>query len=189
MRKLVFLHGSGSDESAYGELMLTLARFFNADLVCLRAPFKHPQKTDKYTWFNKFEQNHRRDAVVDEYTYSLQYIKEHLNNLTTNPQDIILVGHSQGGGMAVHVGLEVNLACVISINGDLPYNFSYKNTTNTPIYWFESKQDTYINTDRKQSYRLIENNKNFHLLTLDNSTHTDFTDDFLNLLNKGMIRF
>ena len=189
MKKLVFLHGSGSDKNAYSDLMYKIARFFNANLITFNAPFKHPDKINKYKWFNKFENDGRRDAVAEEYKYSLQYIKEQLGNLHTKPENIILIGHSQGGGMAVHIGLEMELSAVISINGDLPYNVLYKKVTKTPIYWLEGAKDTYIDVKRKKSYNQISNNNNFHLLTLENSTHNDFENDFLKILNDGQIKF
>lgn len=182
MKKLVFLHGSGSDENAYSDFLRALALYYHADLFSFNAPFKHPDKPDKYTWFHKFEKDGRRDAVVAEYTHSVQYIKEQLNSLNTNPENIILIGHSQGGGMAVHIGLEMELSKVISINGDLPYNISYKDLTKTPIYWFESQKDTYINEARKKSYQLVSNHPNFHHLILENSTHNDFKDDLLSII-------
>ena len=182
MKKLVFLHGSGSDKNAYNELIHTLAHYYDVDLVSFNAPFQYPDKPQKYKWFNKFENDGRRDAVLEEYVYSLHYIKEQINNLDVPTKDIILIGHSQGGGMAVHVGLEIELAGVISITGDLPRNISYNKITNTPIYWLESKKDNYIDNNRKKSYQLISNNNNFHLLTLENSTHNDFKDDLLKII-------
>lgn len=187
MKKLVFLHGSGSDKNAYSDLMHEIAKRCKADLISFNAPFKHPDKPNKYKWFNKFENDGRRDAIVEEYVYSLEYIKEQLNNLNT--KDIILIGHSQGGGMAVHVGLEMNLSSVISINGDLPYNISYKKKTNTQIYWLESEKDTYIDDKRKKSYQLISNNDNLHLLTLKNSTHNEFEYDLLKVIDNKEIKF
>lgn len=182
MKKLIFLHGAGADRNAYNDLMSKIAQRLGADLVSFDAPFKHPDKPGKYKWFNKFEKNGRRDAVVADYTYSLQYIKEQLNNLHTDTENIILIGHSQGGGMAVHIGLEIELSGVISINGDLPYNIPYKKVTNTPIYWLQGEKDTYIDDNRKKSYQQILNNSNFHLLTLKNSTHNDFNDDLLKVI-------
>ncbi len=184
MKKLVFLHGSGSEKNAYYDLMQIVARHYNAELIAFNAPFKHPDKPHRYIWFNKFENNGRRDAIVEEYMYSLDYIKRQLKNIDTDTKNIILIGHSQGGGMAVHLGLEMELSSVISINGDLPYNITYKKLTNTPIYWLESEQDTYIDSHRKKSYQLILPNNNFHFLTLPNSTHKNFTDDFLTVIYK-----
>ena len=188
MKKLVFLHGSGSDKNAYHDLMQTVAHHYNTDLTVFNAPFKHPDKSGKYKWFNKFEKAGRRDAVIEEYAYSLQYIKDQLTNLHTDTKDIILIGHSQGGGMAVHIGLEVELSAVISINGDLPYNIPYNKKTNTPIFWLAGRKDTYIDDNRKKSYLQIQNNNNFRLLMLENSTHNDFETDFLNIINTEIIK-
>lgn len=189
MKKLVFLHGSGSDKNAYGDLMHEIAECCNSDLITFNAPFELPDKIGKYKWFNKFEKDGRRDAVVKDYTYSLQYIKEHLKNLRTDTKNIVLIGHSQGGGMAVHIGLEMELSSVVSISGDLPYNIPYKKITKTPIYWLEGGEDTYIDNNRKKSYQQILDNNNFHFLTLKNSTHNNFKDDFLKIINDGVITF
>ena len=137
MTKLVFLHGSGVDKNAYFETMQNIASKFNAQLITFNAPFPHPNKKEKFVWFNKKEINGRRDAVEAEYFHSLQYVKECLATLKNDDEDIILIGHSQGGGLAVHVGLEMELKMVISICGDLPYNIFYINNSTTPIYWCE----------------------------------------------------
>lgn len=189
MNKLVFLHGSGADDNVYGDLWQDVARHFKAELITFNAPFAHPQKPGKYRWFDKFENNGRRDAVAAEYFYSLQYIKDKLQNIDENTENIILLGHSQGGGMAVHIGLEMPLKCAVSINGDLPYNISYKRIVNTPIYWFESAKDTYINQERKDSYRLIQNREDFHYKQMPHSTHNDFAADFTDIINSHYIKF
>ena len=189
MKKIVFLHGSGSDKNAYKDLMQLITNYTNIEVVSFNAPFHHPSKLTKYTWFNKFEEKKRRDAVIEEYEYSLKYIKDQLKKLNFDIHDILLIGHSQGGGMAVHVGLQMELAGVISISGDLPYNISYKKITKTPIYWLEGAKDTYIDDSRKKSYKLILNNNNFHFLTLPHSTHTEFSDDFLEIIHNKKIKF
>lgn len=48
VKKLVFLHGSGSDKNAYGDLMQKIALNCNADLISFNAPFKHSDKIGKY---------------------------------------------------------------------------------------------------------------------------------------------
>jgi len=179
MKKLVFLQGSGINKEDYGDLPQIIAKQFSAELVSFDAPFVHPKKSDKFTWFNKIEQHGRRDAVEKEYAYSLQYIKDQINKLGVKPQDVILFGHSMGGGMAVHVGLEMDLGCVISVVADMPYNLQYHTSSHTPIYWFESAKDTYIDESRKKSYLLLGKNPNFHYGILPNSTHTEFRDDLL----------
>ena len=183
MTTLVFLHGSGADKNAYFETMQNIASKFNAQLITFNAPFPHPNKKGKFVWFNKKEVNDRRDAVEEEYFYSLQYVKKQLAILKNNDDDIILIGHSQGGGLAVHLGLEMELKIVISICGDLPYNISYANNSTTPIYWCEGGKDTYIDNNRKASYLFLkEIRANYHYQILPNSTHNEFTADLLNLI-------
>jgi predicted esterase len=154
---LIFLHGKGADKSAYHDEIEKLASDVGAEVISFNAPFLHPEKQNKYVWFNKFEQNGRRDAVTHEYSASLRFIKERLRQLPYPLSDIVLVGHSQGGGMAVSVALELNLKCAISICGDLPYNLTYQNNSKTPIYWLEGGSDEYISQERKDSYKILEN--------------------------------
>ena len=185
MTKLVFLHGAGADKNAYFVTMQNIASKFNAELITFNAPFPHPNKKKKFIWFNKIEVNGRRDAVEEEYFYSLQYIKDKLSKLRSDSDDIILIGHSQGGGLAVHIGLELELGMVVSICGDLPYNISYKNNSTTPIYWCEGGKDNYIDDNRKASYRLLKDVKaNYIYQILPNSTHNEFVADLLNLIEK-----
>ena len=176
---LVFLHGKGSDKSAYSKQLKNLAERLSVDIVSFNAPFSHQNKKDKFLWFNKFEQNNRRDAIKEEYLYSLNYIEQKLKELSCPLSDIVLIGHSQGGGMAVDIGLRLNLKCVFSICGDLPYNLVYKNYSQTPIYWFEGKDDSYINQERKDSYKLLANlGVNLHYHCIPNCTHTEITSAF-----------
>lgn len=153
---IVFLHGKGADKNAYRSEIETLASDIGAEAVSFNAPFEHQTKQKKYVWFNKVEQNGRCDAVAQEYLYSLQFIKEKLQQLSQPLSEVVLIGHSQGGGMAVAVALELDLKCAISICGDLPYNLTYQNNSKTPIYWFEGGQDTYISQERKNSYQILD---------------------------------
>lgn len=116
---LVFLHGKGADSTAYGAQIKKLAESLSANYVSFNAPLRHHAKNGKFVWFNKFEQNNRKDAVKEEYLFSLHCIKEKLQQLNCPLSDIVLIGHSQGGGMAVNVGLELNLKAVFSICGDI----------------------------------------------------------------------
>ncbi len=183
MKKLVFLHGAGSDCDAYHNLMSEIAQYFNADLITFNALFSHPIKKDKFVWFNKIEQNGRRDAVCEEYFTSVEYIKDKLQNLNTDLSEVILIGHSQGGGMAVQVGLELDLEAVIAMSTDLPYNIVYENKSNTPIYWFEAGCDGYIDENRKASYKLLRQiNANLHYQILPTSTHNEFTNELFSAI-------
>jgi len=189
MTKLVFLHGSGDNKEAYAWLFREAARMFGAGFFSFNAPLISEIKPNGYKWFNKFDNNGRRDAVIKDYNASLSYIKKQLKKIEKNTSDIILAGHSQGGGLAVHIGLEEELKGVISINGDLPYNLIYQKKTKTPIYWLESAEDTYLNDERKKSYELIVDNNHFHRFVLPDSTHQDFENDFLNFLKLGVMEF
>lgn len=189
MKKLVFLHGSGADKNRYADFMTDVAKYYGAKLVCFNAPFQHYLRPDKYQWFGKFENDGRRDAVIDDYVYSLQYIKNKIHELNCDTKDIALFGHSQGGGLAVHLGMEMNLAGVVAICADVPYNISYMLSSKTPIYWFEAANDTLIDKIRKDSYKLLPQNINFHYAILPNCGHKDFENDFMDVIRKNKIHF
>ena len=181
---LVFLHGKGADATSYSAQMKRLADNLSAVYISFDAPFKHPTKAGKFVWFNKIEQNNRKDAVKDEYLFSLQYIEEKLQQLNYLMSDIVLIGHSQGGGMAVNVGLELNLKAVFSICGDMPYNLEYNNISQTPIYWFEGKNDTYISQERKDSYQILQKiNADLHYQRVENCTHNEIDEVFCKIEN------
>lgn len=183
MKNLVFLHGSGADCEAYHNLMLKIAQIFEAELFTFNAPLPHPDKQNKFVWFNKVQKDDRRDAVEKDYWASIEYIKRKLEDLDLNLADTIFIGHSQGGGMAVHIGLELNLKAAISICGDLPYNITYINKAHTPIFWFEAAEDGYIDTSRKASYKILENlGVDLHYQILPTSTHKDFEKDILSII-------
>lgn len=176
---IVFLHGKGADKSAYHKEIEKFASDVGAEVISFNAPLEYSEKQDKYVWFNKFEQNGRRDAVEQEYSASLQFIKEKLRQLSYPLSAVVLIGHSQGGGMAVSVALELNLKCAISICGDLPYNLTYHNSSQTPIYWLEGEQDTYINQERKNSYQILEKlGVNFSYRVVPDCTHTEISQAF-----------
>ena len=179
---LVFLHGKGADSTAYSAQMKRLADNLSADYISFNAPFKHPTKAGKFVWFDKIEQNNRKDAVKEEYLFSLRYIKEKLLQLKCPLSDIILIGHSQGGGMAVSVGIELNLKSIFSICGDLPYNLEYYNKSQTPIYWLEGQNDTYINHERKKSYLILQKIAvDLHFKVVENCSLTEIDEAFLEI--------
>lgn len=176
---LVFLHGKGADRTAYEIQMKSLAESLSAEYFSFNAPFEYTDKPGKFVWFNKFEQHGRRDAVKEEYVFSLTYIKEKLQELRYPLSDMVLIGHSQGGGMAVNVGLELNLKAVFSICGDLPYNLEYENRAQTPIYWLEGQKDTYINQERKDSYKILQKiGADLHYQVIENCSHNEIDAAF-----------
>lgn len=176
---LVFLHGKGSNHSAYEKQLEELAKNLSAEYVSFDAPLNYESLSNRFTWFNKIEANGRKRAVKEEHEYSLAYIKERLEQLGCLLSDVVLIGHSQGGGMAVCTGLELGLKAVFSICGDLPYNIKYINKSQTPIYWFEGNDDTYISKERKESYKILQEIKaNLYYIVIDECSHNEIDSAF-----------
>ena len=189
-KMMFFLPGKGKKLEEYEGLPEHIAQSFGAEFIPLRAPYPHPKPEKaaqgRRTWFNKFvneKENGREDADIEEYMDSLHYIEDEINQRLqagVDPKDILILGHSMGAGLAVHVGLEMKLGSVIAVAADMPYNLQYQVYSNTPIYWFECKNDTVLKDPRrKQSYHLVKDQSNFHYGILPNSTHDDFGPDLL----------
>lgn len=181
---LVFLHEKGGDISSHKDELENLAHTLSADLVTFNAPFPHPNKPGKFNWFNKIEQNNHKKVVKEEFLYSLQYIKEKLMQLNSPLSEIVLIGHSQGGGMAITVGLALNLQKVFSICGDLPYDLTYNKLSQTPIYWLEAENDTVISQERKDSYKILQKmGHDLHYKIVENCTHNEIGSAFSEIEN------
>lgn len=188
-KKIVFfLPGKGKMLDEYEGLPNEIAKRFGAELEPLRAPYPHPKPEKaaqgRRTWFNKIanKTENREDADVEEYRDTLRCIEDRIDQavqMGVNPKDIVLFGHSMGAGLAVHAGLEMTLGAVVAVAPDMPYNLQYQMSSNTPIYWFECKNDTVLNDNRKKSYQLVESHPNFHRAILENSTHDEFGKDLL----------
>lgn len=182
--KLVFLHCSGGNKTDYAELLSHIAKSINAEILSFDAPLIKDEAKSKYFWFNKDETHPRRDAIESDFNYALKFIKDKILALKIALSDIILLGHSQGGAMASVVATELNLKLAVSIVGDLPYNINYTNNSETPILWLESKNDTYLSSERKASYTLFKDiNANLSYNILENSSHFDFDLDKDNIAN------
>ena len=177
--KLVYLHGSGLDQTAYADVVKKVADYFKAEVYTFDAPIKHEKKGFK--WFNKVECNGRRDAVKEDFENSVKFIKDKIKGLDVPNEEIILFGHSQGGAMAVAVGLELKLNKVIAVCADMPYNLSYPKSGQTPIYWFECGKDGYINRERQKSYHLLPKAR-LKFQVLPNSQHLNFGEELLKQL-------
>lgn len=176
---LVFLHGKGSDHSAYEKQLKKLARNLSVGYVSFDAPLNYESSSNRFTWFNKIEKNGCKIAVKEDHEFSLVYIKERLEQLGYQLSDVVLIGHSQGGGMAVCAGLKLGLKAVFSICGDLPYNIKYMSKSKTPIYWFEGANDTYISQERKESYKILKEIKaNLHYKVIDECSHNQIDSAF-----------
>lgn len=195
---MFFLSGKGKNLEEYEGLPSEIARQFGAELMPIHAPYPHPKPEKaaqgRRTWFNKItnKKENREDADIEEYMDSLHYIEDRISQYLqagVNPKDIILLGHSMGAGMAVHVGLEMRLGSVIAVAPDMPYNLQYQIASNTPIYWFECKNDAVLKDPRrKSSYHLVEDHPNFHYNVLPNSTHDDFGKDLMVAITGSLLR-
>ena len=178
---VLFLHGKGADKNAHHDFAKALAQANDAKLVTLNAPFLHKQG---YSWFGKANIDGVRRLDEDEFHHSLSLIKNELLGLNVDMQQVTICGHSQGGALAIAVGLELPLKKVISICGDIPFEVSKDiKTPAAEFVWIEGGKDVFLSEERKKSYqKLAGRGLNFRYLVDENTEHDVFSGELLDKL-------
>ena len=183
---LVYLHGKGADPSAHNELIQKIAARHNAEILALKAPFHHK---DGFMWFGKTGRTEPRRINIDQFNQSVEYIisqvEQSLNCRECKWDNVILCGHSQGGMMALHLGLTMSPAKVISICGDFPPDISYSATIdkNVPLIWIEAGKDDFLSQQRKDSWQKLRDwGCNLHFRRSPQSTHNHLCPEIIDLI-------
>lgn len=163
MKKLlIFLHGKGANKEAHKAVVEKIAEALNAEMVAFNAPIPSPKYQDGYCWWNKCVFEGKRQMQVEEFNHSVDFIlgniEKELSKRNLSWDNLILCGHSQGGMMAMHLGLTGNPAKVISICGDFPEYLSYAVPVNkeVPIIWIAGEKDDFLSDERKNSYEILK---------------------------------
>lgn len=178
---LVFLHGKGRDKNELSETVAKLASIYNVEVVGIDAPF--PYK-DGYSWWHRVEQDGIQKIKSEDFNCSVEKIVSEVNAALgcreCGWERVILAGHSQGGMMAVHLGLKMHAQAVISLAGDFPEYFSYGPdiAKTMPIYWIEAGKDRVLNAERRSSYKYLEKlGCQLHYFYSPESEHSEFGSD------------
>ena len=139
--RLVLLHGWGADA---GDLMplgdeLASALEIPVDCVGLQAPQPHPGGQGKQ-WYGLFPADWR--AVPAAVSHLRSRIEE-LDLETIPLSKTILIGFSQGGAMALHVGCSLPLAGVIGCSA-YPHPEWQPPTTRPPVLLLHGSNDDVV---------------------------------------------
>ncbi|PLK48502.1 alpha/beta hydrolase [Uliginosibacterium sp. TH139] len=118
---LVLLHGKGANEDD----LFALARHVDPRflVISLRAP--HEMAPGYYRWYERFDSPHGSIFDEEEIEASRQWLVQHIADLVTSsgaaPQQVHILGFSQGGAMALALALTEPrmVQSVVSIAGRL----------------------------------------------------------------------
>jgi len=155
---IIFLPGKGKipEDPAFRPFD-KIAEYFNGEIIPIVAA--HPHRGG-FRWHNANKQPD--DEAHKEFDESMERIRGAVENILggrgQNWSDIIWIGHSQGGGMAVHAALRHGAKRVIIFSGDIPDNFALPATpiTNFPIDWIQAGHDNVLNPARQKTYKKLQ---------------------------------
>ena len=115
-------------------------------------------------------------------------IKREINNNKINPKNIIILGESQGGTIALHTGLtsEYKIGGVIGIHTLLLVNEikNFENLNKIPIYLFSGQKDTIYNINL-QNYgisKLLNNDYFINWNINNNLSHCEYYDKLFEII-------
>ena len=104
---LFALHGHGAN----AQDLLGLAPYLDSGkilLICPEAEFQIQQGLPSYTWFNTENGNRRTSEEFKRVTKLLsEFITDATNQYNVDPERTIVLGFSQGGGLAYELGLSM----------------------------------------------------------------------------------
>ncbi len=151
---ILFLHGAGGTKSSFAEFVADAAKFYDAEVVAFDAPIPF---NDGFTYMRKDVIDGERVARESDYRDSMEFLKNKILGLGVAVENIILIGHSQGGQMAICLGMLFPFKKAISIVGDFPRAFTYELADDfcRDCVLIEGGNDTYITDSRKKSFEVL----------------------------------
>ena len=148
---IILCHGYGGDGKDISTLAINWQRFLpDAIFLCPNAPEVCDINPAGYQWFdlsNEKEEIILEKSLVAEEKLSL-FINQVLNNLELEPDNLALVGFSQGCMMAIQVGLKKKeeLNCIIGYSGKIinQKNLSININSKPKIFLMHGANDTIV---------------------------------------------
>ena len=148
---IILCHGYGGDGKDISSLAINWQRFLpDAIFLCPNAPEVCDVSPAGYQWFdlsNEKEEIILEKSLVAEEKLSL-FIDQVLNNLELEPDNLALVGFSQGCMMAIQVGLKKTkeLNCIIGYSGKIinQKNLSININSKPKIFLMHGTNDTIV---------------------------------------------
>lgn len=147
---IVCLHGSGSKAQALASMASAL-HLPDFQFIFPNAPYPDPSVPGGKMWYDLKSQDHR--GLTQSRQRLTSWLKS-LSNTTGIPlESTILSGFSQGGAMALDVGLRLPLAGVVSLGGYLPTQPSLTKNTFPPVLMVQGRFDKVVTEFEAQEAR------------------------------------
>ena len=137
------------------EIAKLLAKKYNAEILAFNSilPYK-----EAYTWFEKVDGEIVSDSFVKSFDYAKSKISHYVEENGIKPENIIIFGRSQGGFMAICLGIELGVGKVVAMAADIKAELvNAAKTEGCPeIIWIEAGKDKYISAERRGSYKDLQ---------------------------------
>ena len=148
---IILCHGYGGDGKDISTLAMNWQRFLpDAVFLCPNAPEVCDINPAGYQWFdlsNEKEEIILEKSLIAEEKLSL-FIDQVLDNLQLEPNNLALVGFSQGCMISMQVGLKKNkkINCLIGYSGKIINKKHLKDNINShpKIYLMHGENDTIV---------------------------------------------
>ena len=149
-RLLVALHGWGADARD----LAPLASMFNLpgyQFLFPNAPFPHPQVPGGRAWYALETSDY--EGLLESRQMLLDWLLSLERTTGVSLSHTILSGFSQGGAMALDVGLNLPLAGICSLSGYLHVKPKSSRSTIPPVLIIHGKQDLVVPLKAAQQAR------------------------------------
>ncbi|BAU65369.1 phospholipase/Carboxylesterase [Stanieria sp. NIES-3757] len=147
---LVMLHGWGANLQDLAPLaqMLNLPGF---EYIFPNAPFPHPQVPGGRAWYAL--ETSEYDGLAESRTILFEWLQSLEASTGIPPEKTILAGFSQGGAMALDLGLSLPFAALCSLSGYLHYHPQQKDIFLPPTLIVHGKYDPVVPVQAAQTAR------------------------------------
>ena len=115
MHRIILIHGWGADADdllPIGNEIIKISKI-DFEVISLRAPGLHPNNVGRQ-WYGLYPPNwNEAENEVNQLLLSLRK----LDTCNIPLKKTILLGFSQGGAMAIHVGCQLDIGLIVSCSG------------------------------------------------------------------------
>jgi predicted esterase len=182
---MIFLHGKGVPGRApQYRIFRRVAIKEDAETIIIDAPFPH---RDGFRWHD-YNRNPGAESLK-EFEFSMSHIEASVEKILLerklNWNDLIWLGHSQGGGMAIMAALKHGAKKVIGMMPALDVQLELISKLGPlhldfPIYWVEAEHEEVIPKDRMDLWmQLKERGANIIHSVSKGSSHDKYAETVL----------
>jgi predicted esterase len=174
---IIFLHGKGVKPTDLRYKHFDkLAGYFNATIVPIVAPHTY---RGAFRWHNGNKQS--LDEARAEFTESMTCIESETRKILAGRKldysDVIWLGHSQGGDMAIRQAMLHGAKRVVVFSADISPLFPLPPGMHKdfPIDWIEAEHDDVLSETRRDSYKILQGmGMKVNRIISPKSTHDNF---------------